>query len=473
MPVKRLFSLFLALMLMLPLNFIGFINPHKDESKDLSLKLRAQVCLKYLRISEALNISSANIELLPRDLNIEKMSHDAKFDLYIFTKLTGQDDKANELLTSYIEDNDENSQNLLSKDKYATFCQQLDDSTRKYMASKALGLDPKEILSPKELSQFNTLVRVEALFAITIILIFILSILYAMVGIYRALVDLYKYLTVQDIYLDVDEFTPEEISIIDDLESNIGESKDFKEEVVVSKEEQSNIWDPIKTVWAFVSLSWLSIIMAAVIGGIMLYFSLGNEIFQTFFVQILIYAVNIFLLFRYLPKLMNLPDNTPKVHLLKYLGLGDNWAKYIPQAFMGYGALLMSAFFSSWLFQYLTNHEPVSSNKLLVYITSGTFTQSILIVFLALVAPFYEEIIFRGLLFGGTRSTFSPILAASFSSVYFALVHGDIQVTISLLGMGLVLCWLYQRTNSLWPSILCHFMWNGSVIFYMFYLLKF
>ena len=133
----------------------------------------------------------------------------------------------------------------------------------------------------------------------------------------------------------------------------------------------------------------------------------------------------------------------------------------------------MSAFFSSWLFQYLTNHEPVSSNKLLVYITSGTFTQSILIVFLALVAPFYEEIIFRGLLFGGTRSTFSPILAASFSSVYFALVHGDIQVTISLLGMGLVLCWLYQRTNSLWPSILCHFMWNGSVIFYMFYLLKF
>lgn len=457
---------------MLPLNLLVFIKKDSKDSQNLAYLLRAQVCLKCLKLSETLNISLANPQLLPKDLDISKLRHNRKLDFYIFAKLTGQDNRARDFLASYIEDNDENSINLLSQDKYEDFCKNLTDTNRKYMASKALGLDPQKILSSEEINRFRNHSRIEALFAIIVVFILILSVLYALIGVYRTLVDLYKYLTVQDVYLDVNEFKAEEIPIIDELKAKMEDSHTLEEEIAASKTDDSSFWDPIKTIWLFVSLSWLSLFIVLAVGGIMVYFSLSNEIYQTFVIQTAVYIINIIILFHYLPKLLNLPDDTPKFTLCHYLGLKGRWYTYLSQAFMGYGTLLITAVFSSWLFQHLTGHEPISSNRILIQlITSGNLFEYIAVYALLLMAPFYEELLFRGLLFGGTRTTFSPILAASFSSIYFALVHGDPQVTLSLLSMGLVLCWLYQYSKSIWPSILCHYLWNFSVVMYMNYLL--
>ena len=85
-----------------------------------------------------------------------------------------------------------------------------------------------------------------------------------------------------------------------------------------------------------------------------------------------------------------------------------------------------------------------------------------------LVAPFCEEILYRGFVFGALRRKIPPISAALVSSAIFATVHW-----YSLTGwcvvflMGLLFCWLFQRTNSLWPGVLAHAIYNLAVVCYV------
>lgn len=77
-------------------------------------------------------------------------------------------------------------------------------------------------------------------------------------------------------------------------------------------------------------------------------------------------------------------------------------------------------------------------------------------------APFVEEIFFRGFLFQGFRQKYGWVRAMLLSSVIFAVVHLDPASLIPTFILGLVLAYLYQRSNSLWPGIILHFLVNGS-----------
>jgi membrane protease YdiL (CAAX protease family) len=69
----------------------------------------------------------------------------------------------------------------------------------------------------------------------------------------------------------------------------------------------------------------------------------------------------------------------------------------------------------------------------------------------ALVAPFVEEILFRGFIFGGLRGH-----------------YGFWKAAITLL--GLIFAFLYERSRSIWPSILMHFLTNACSLTLAFYL---
>ena len=79
-----------------------------------------------------------------------------------------------------------------------------------------------------------------------------------------------------------------------------------------------------------------------------------------------------------------------------------------------------------------------------------------------LVAPFCEEVFFRGFLFGGLleRMRFWP--AALLSAFLFGLAHGDIGSFAVLFVIGLVLAAVRWRVGSIWPSIVIHAANNAT-----------
>jgi membrane protease YdiL (CAAX protease family) len=85
----------------------------------------------------------------------------------------------------------------------------------------------------------------------------------------------------------------------------------------------------------------------------------------------------------------------------------------------------------------------------------------------AIVAPFTEELFFRGFLFKGLREKYGWVNALMFSSIIFALFHGQIATLIPTFLLGALFAYMYQRTESVFPGMFLHFTVNamGSVVF--------
>jgi membrane protease YdiL (CAAX protease family) len=101
----------------------------------------------------------------------------------------------------------------------------------------------------------------------------------------------------------------------------------------------------------------------------------------------------------------------------------------------------------------------------------GVGNPSVLIAVLAVVmivglAPVAEELFFRGFLFAGLRTRWSLWPAALTSGLIFGLVHAPTGITtvVPLAALGLALCWLYDRTGSLWPCVIAHMINNGLAL---------
>jgi membrane protease YdiL (CAAX protease family) len=78
-----------------------------------------------------------------------------------------------------------------------------------------------------------------------------------------------------------------------------------------------------------------------------------------------------------------------------------------------------------------------------------------------LLAPFVEEMFFRGFLFAGFRQGFSWNKAALLSSALFALAHLQLAALIPTFILGYLLAYIFHKSNSLWPGIILHFLVNS------------
>jgi len=83
---------------------------------------------------------------------------------------------------------------------------------------------------------------------------------------------------------------------------------------------------------------------------------------------------------------------------------------------------------------------------------------------IAVMPALLEEIIFRGMLQGRLMALMGRRVGYLLTAFAFALVHGQAVVLPIHFGLGLYLGWLQQRSNSLWPCILMHFLYNGTLV---------
>lgn len=75
-------------------------------------------------------------------------------------------------------------------------------------------------------------------------------------------------------------------------------------------------------------------------------------------------------------------------------------------------------------------------------------------------AAFFEEIIFRGMLYNVLRRYMRPLLAACLAAFLFAAVHNVWSQLLGLFMLGMILTWLYDRTGRLVASMTFHALNN-------------
>jgi membrane protease YdiL (CAAX protease family) len=107
----------------------------------------------------------------------------------------------------------------------------------------------------------------------------------------------------------------------------------------------------------------------------------------------------------------------------------------------------------------------LSDQDLVKVVASNTLSpgsKAILYSFVLLEAPFLEEPLFRGIIFGGF-SKIMPVWAAMLLSGFlFALVHINAATFIPLWFLGIAFAWLYVRTGTLLVPMAVHFTFNAA-----------
>lgn len=78
-----------------------------------------------------------------------------------------------------------------------------------------------------------------------------------------------------------------------------------------------------------------------------------------------------------------------------------------------------------------------------------------------IVAPITEEMFFRGFLFKGLREKYGWVNALMFSSMIFAIFHGQLATLLPTFLLGALFSYLYQRTDSVFPGMFLHFTVNA------------
>lgn len=87
-------------------------------------------------------------------------------------------------------------------------------------------------------------------------------------------------------------------------------------------------------------------------------------------------------------------------------------------------------------------------------------------------APFVEEILFRGLLYRLIKQTGYPGLALWGSSLLFAAIHANLLTFAPLVGLAVVFVFLYERTGVLLAAIATHAVFNAANFYLLLYMPK-
>ncbi|GIN72950.1 CAAX amino protease [Bacillus sp. J14TS2] len=93
------------------------------------------------------------------------------------------------------------------------------------------------------------------------------------------------------------------------------------------------------------------------------------------------------------------------------------------------------------------------------------FTVFIGFISAAVISPIYEEIFYRGFLYRWLRTRLGFIGAILLSSLIFTVVHIPTYNVMPVnFFSGIIFALAYERTNSIWPSVIIHGGTNGIMV---------
>lgn len=110
-------------------------------------------------------------------------------------------------------------------------------------------------------------------------------------------------------------------------------------------------------------------------------------------------------------------------------------------------------------------YSPAKQQELqFLFLSSPPFYRFLLLLLIVFLAPFFEELFFRGLVYSSLRQELGERLALILSAFLFGAIHMSPFLLLPITVLGLILAYLYERTRSLLPSFITHALWNGGTL---------
>jgi membrane protease YdiL (CAAX protease family) len=81
-------------------------------------------------------------------------------------------------------------------------------------------------------------------------------------------------------------------------------------------------------------------------------------------------------------------------------------------------------------------------------------------VVLVVLVPIFEEVLFRGWMFGMLRKKLGFWLTAILVSLAFAMLHGQVNVGVNVFIMSMMMCFLREKTGTIYAAIILHSLKN-------------
>ncbi|MFC6171362.1 CPBP family intramembrane glutamic endopeptidase [Loigolactobacillus jiayinensis] len=128
---------------------------------------------------------------------------------------------------------------------------------------------------------------------------------------------------------------------------------------------------------------------------------------------------------------------------------------------LGVIAALAAQYLANMIDLALFHSIPNSTNTATILTVIKSYPVYILATIIA--APIMEELVFRRTIFGSLAPFTGNVGAALIASVMFAMAHNDGHLLVYT-AIGLVFCYLYQKTGRIQTSIISHMLMNALVI---------
>lgn len=128
-------------------------------------------------------------------------------------------------------------------------------------------------------------------------------------------------------------------------------------------------------------------------------------------------------------------------------------------AIVAIGVLLNVIFTMTGLVEWSADYERANAT-----LYSGTILVKILAN--AIVIPFLEELLYRGIICGQLNLWYGSLPAIVISAICFGIMHFNMIQFLYAMIVGLALAWAYTRTKKLWVVFVAHGLTNLVVILY-------
>lgn len=139
----------------------------------------------------------------------------------------------------------------------------------------------------------------------------------------------------------------------------------------------------------------------------------------------------------------------------------NSFKRVLLGSILAFISLLIAQVIFKWIEIHLFHLSGFSENTNLLLEISRKYP--FYIIGIVFTAPILEEFVFRKVLFGNMSDFIPPFFSALFSSLLFSIAHNDGHFIIYFV-LGLILCFTYHKTHSIYAPIFAHLGMNVVIL---------